>query len=322
VSVSALAWAFDAVVPNAGAKLTLLAVANFAGQDGSGWASQPTLARLSSQGERTVRRHLATLEAEGRIRLYPRVTADGTRLPDGFELPLAEPAGVFPPERRTGQTGRMQGEPDTEDGTGQTGRRPVSTEPPAKLAGNPVVDPVLPTSHLSRDEGASEGEADGEGAPLYGPAFALSEAQRIVVACNTGQKDNPRVAFARPIPLGHGSLQTVLDWLHGGIEAEFAEGVVRRVAREYAPRRPKDQIGTMNYFDGAVRDAWETELAERAARATTGEREHGSRGTGTDGGGSDRGRSLAEGGRGTPAVQVRPRFGRNVIRRGDADPSA
>jgi len=52
---------------DAGAKLTLLALANFADDEGHTWASRETLCDWSSQSVRTVSRQLARLEADGLI---------------------------------------------------------------------------------------------------------------------------------------------------------------------------------------------------------------------------------------------------------------
>jgi hypothetical protein len=82
------------------------------------------------------------------------------------------------------------------------------------------------------------------------------DAGRIIVAANAGMKANPALPNAKPIPPGHGSRQTVLDWLADGIPPDFAAVEVEGRARDYRPGSPGDQIHSMNYFDKPVREAW------------------------------------------------------------------
>jgi hypothetical protein len=82
------------------------------------------------------------------------------------------------------------------------------------------------------------------------------DAGRIIVAANAGMKANPALPNAKPIPPGHGSRQTVLDWLTDGIPPDFAALEVEGRARDYRPGSPGDQIHSMNYFDKPVREAW------------------------------------------------------------------
>lgn len=61
----------------------------------------------------------------------------------------------------------------------------------------------------------------------------------------------------RPIPVGHGSRQNVLDWLAEGIPIAVIEPAIADRVRAYRPSGRNRQPNSMAYFDGAVRDAWE-----------------------------------------------------------------
>lgn len=86
MSVQALTWAFKQPITPAGLKFVLVALANYASEDGYCYPSQHTLSELTGQSERAVRGHLATLERRGFIRREQRRKAVGTRNSDGFFL--------------------------------------------------------------------------------------------------------------------------------------------------------------------------------------------------------------------------------------------
>jgi DNA-binding transcriptional ArsR family regulator len=78
MSIEAVAWALSLDLPNAGQKLTLIAVCNFADEDGKAWPSQARLSRDTSQSERSVRSHLSALEKAGIIKRQKRKKQDGS----------------------------------------------------------------------------------------------------------------------------------------------------------------------------------------------------------------------------------------------------
>lgn len=78
MSIQAISWALSCDLPNAGQKLTLIAVCNFADEDGKAWPSQERLAKDTSQSERSVRAHLSALEKAGYISRKKRKKADGS----------------------------------------------------------------------------------------------------------------------------------------------------------------------------------------------------------------------------------------------------
>jgi Helix-turn-helix domain len=86
MSIGALNWAFDCELSNAGMKLTLLALANYANEDGTAYPSQKALAIKTSMTDRSVRSQLAALEKLGLIRRDARKRANGFFTSDFFQL--------------------------------------------------------------------------------------------------------------------------------------------------------------------------------------------------------------------------------------------
>lgn len=82
----ALNWAWKQKIVNKGTKFTLVACADFARDTGVCWMSQPTLASMTSQGERSVRRQLDWLEKSGFLTRTKRVDARGRHLSDIVQL--------------------------------------------------------------------------------------------------------------------------------------------------------------------------------------------------------------------------------------------
>lgn len=153
-----MAWAFRQNIPKPGAKLVLLALCDFADEGWSCFPGQATLAKKTSQGERTVRRHLEWLEQEGFIVSHTRFS-DGRRTSNRYTIhaprPQTPPPSASPnkgsstsaPEARKGgrKSGKRGGEADAgrrtkqtaRMATGQSDQRPVSSREPARLAGEP-----------------------------------------------------------------------------------------------------------------------------------------------------------------------------------------
>lgn len=145
-----MAWAFRQDIRKPGAKLVLLALCDFADESWSCFPGQARLAEKTSQGERTVRRHLDWLEQEGFIVSRARFS-DGRRTSNRYTIHAPRPQTPPPSDqaalgsdvpkpgtdngtkkgrgRRTKQTARMA--------TGQSDQRPGSAREPAKLAGEP-----------------------------------------------------------------------------------------------------------------------------------------------------------------------------------------
>lgn len=92
MSVKAINWAFEQEVEPA-LKVILLALADWADGDGVAYPGQKSLARKTSISERTLRRHLQTLEEMGLIERRRRSLDNGNRTSDEYRL-LAQPANL------------------------------------------------------------------------------------------------------------------------------------------------------------------------------------------------------------------------------------
>ncbi len=86
MSIWAQKWAYEQSVTNSGAKFVLVALANFADEEGNCWPSQPTIARMTGQSVRTVRSHLKNLEEGGYISREGRRRQNGSYSSDYFQL--------------------------------------------------------------------------------------------------------------------------------------------------------------------------------------------------------------------------------------------
>jgi len=122
MSVQAITWAFKQDITPAGLKFVLVALANYASDDGYCYPSQKTIAKLTGQSERAARGHIATLEAAGFIRREARRKGDGSYISDGFYL-LFDQRQILP-------------EVDSADGRNRVIQRQQSSEPAADSAAN------------------------------------------------------------------------------------------------------------------------------------------------------------------------------------------
>lgn len=110
-------------------------------------------------------------------------------------------------------------------------------------------------------EGKEDEALDGQIVKLRADDEPELVADQIIMAANRGMNDNPTIVAVSPIYTGHGSRQAVIDWLADGIGWEVARDVCYRVAKEFKADGRRKQIGSMGYFDGAVRAAWDLHRA-------------------------------------------------------------
>ena len=82
MSFQAVTWAMKQDISPAGRKFTLVMLASYADADGTCFPGQNRLGKDTSQSDRTVRSHLASLEAEGFIKRERRQRQDGSRTSD------------------------------------------------------------------------------------------------------------------------------------------------------------------------------------------------------------------------------------------------
>jgi helix-turn-helix protein len=140
MSIEALIWAKRTPFGSPSRKLVMMMLADYADEDWSCFPSQRTLAEVTELGERTVRRILGDLEADGWISRIESRRADGGRTSDRIWLQhpgAAPPTGIVPrPPRPPGHGGppppaTMAGPPPAM----VAGQEPPVDEPPV---GTPV----------------------------------------------------------------------------------------------------------------------------------------------------------------------------------------
>lgn len=133
MSWATLAWARDARTGSPGRKAVLMTLAEYADEANSCFPSQQLLADATEQSVRTVRSHLAELEAMGLLRREHRGNGAGGRTSDRYYLLVhaANPAGnpTPLPADRVGVTGNPNG----------GYRQPVAEEQP--LLEPPLAEP-------------------------------------------------------------------------------------------------------------------------------------------------------------------------------------
>ena len=159
MSITALNWAFSADIAAPAAKFILVALANYADENGYCYPSQARLARDTGMSERSVRRHLSQLEREdqqgnyayGRkwIERRDRRRQNGSRTSDAFTLNWGSSNRPDCPvdTDQTETAGQSDNRPICPVGpepTGQSGQdnRPICPDQPANLSGpEPSVKP-------------------------------------------------------------------------------------------------------------------------------------------------------------------------------------
>lgn len=106
MSYKATAWAYELELPSP-RKFVLVALADFADENGTCFPSQHRLMRMTGLGERAVRNSLRALEDEGLIMSVARYE-DGRRIPNRYRLsmlPIPAPRAGSVPARQTEPTG-------------------------------------------------------------------------------------------------------------------------------------------------------------------------------------------------------------------------
>lgn len=109
MSIKTLDWAFDIQIDNPGAKLVLLALANYDNSEGGSFPTIGKIEKLTSIKPRTIATHLNFLEDQGIIKRHERFLANGGKASNLYEfcrgvLPIqqestAESAGLsYPPD--------------------------------------------------------------------------------------------------------------------------------------------------------------------------------------------------------------------------------
>ena len=202
MSIYATKWAYAQPVQPAGRKFILVAVADFADAEGRAFPGVDTLAVMTGQDERSVRRHLEALEAEGYLKRVERRRRNGSRTTD--ELWLQAPETALRPEppatgqsarlpRTAGQSARLSG-----SATGQSvhSNRTICPTLPDKLSAPP--EPSVNHHYEPPKESAANLE------DLAKPFGALSQEiekpQRLEPPAITGPAESPANAEPGPVP--------------------------------------------------------------------------------------------------------------------------
>lgn len=133
---------------------------------------------------------------------------------------------------------------------------------------------------LAREEEEEEREEEKESSSsvlkLNARDALEDQANEIIRLANRGMADNPAIGNAcNPIPPGHGSRSTVLEWLTDGVPPDVAGRAVYQRAKEYQPDGRRRQVTTMRYFDGAVRDEHDRQRAKDTPAPKSDERGNG-----------------------------------------------
>ncbi|QIB32647.1 helix-turn-helix domain-containing protein [Ancylobacter pratisalsi] len=123
MSVEAITWSNKRRAGSAGAKLVLLALANYADEDGYCYPSQATLADVTEMSRDSISRHIKTLESLGLLEREPRFDKKGRRTTDMVRLLLTaqgtpqiagvgtpQKQGVPPPQEQGVRTPQKQGD--------------------------------------------------------------------------------------------------------------------------------------------------------------------------------------------------------------------
>lgn len=167
----ALNWAWAQKIGRMGTKFTLVACADFASSTGSCWMSQATLAGMTSQGERTVRRQLDWLEKSGFLKRTKRLGATGRHLTDMVQL--SRSADEFLPAAKLETDERRT-----------TGQRRTIQRPNADLTGGQAVaaDPkdLIPDQNHMMESSPQSQPPENLALTPWKPGF-LTE-----IACLTG----------------------------------------------------------------------------------------------------------------------------------------
>lgn len=135
MSIEALSWGFRQNISVPGAKLVLLALCDFADESWSCFPGQETLAVKTSQSERTVRRHLDWLEAEGFIVSRARF-ANGRRTSNRYTIHTPRPSTPPPPPNSQPSEADPESEAgghgaDAEAGPAPSGEGDTPAQPPS-----------------------------------------------------------------------------------------------------------------------------------------------------------------------------------------------
>lgn len=154
MSIQAVGWVLTQGIETS-SKFVLVALANYADENGKCWPSQARLAKDTSMAERTVRKHLKLLEEAGYITRVKRRRKDGFQDSDLFEIHTESSRKSVPVKENPGGTSR----PNQPEYEGKTRRHQIpgnrhtkpSVEPSDSLSVPKRTDPAPKENNYSPD---------------------------------------------------------------------------------------------------------------------------------------------------------------------------
>lgn len=163
MSVEALRWAKTQKPKNATQRAVLMAVAEYANEQGLGWPSQKTLADDMLLTDRTIRTALAGLEADGLLVRISKRNPDGTRGVDRIQLCLTaelRDQALARIQRKKLPVARPAENNDRTTGNSFQNHRKLTTAPPEAVSGQ---EPSLgePPVGIPHKQNGSEAIASG-----------------------------------------------------------------------------------------------------------------------------------------------------------------
>lgn len=188
MSVRASTWAWQQQGISQGEKMVLLALADFSHPDGTCWPKQSTVAEMALCGERSVRRHLLSLESQGLISRARRSTVDG-RQSDAYLLEIPEDA-----HGATGQFGRLRNRPTETpqpDSSGRLAQSVVTTNEPSAIEPQAKTPPTVYSAQFLSFWAAYPNKVDkGAAFPAWKARIkAGADPDRIIAGAVTYAKD-------------------------------------------------------------------------------------------------------------------------------------
>lgn len=141
MSVQAIGWALAQTVGSSSAKSVLVAIANYADENGQCWPSQGRIASDTELTDRSVRTAMALLEENGFINRVERRRPDGSRATDTISLIMQPEKSSAPPETASKKAEAIS--PPPEGVSGLTTFEPsVNHQEPVARASAAKIDPI------------------------------------------------------------------------------------------------------------------------------------------------------------------------------------
>lgn len=274
MSFQAIAWAWEQVTGSPGRKAVLMSLAQFADERGICWPSQAYVATYTEQSPRTVREHLAALEAGGFIERRARFGKNGQQTSDIIRLRLEKPsARRLQPVSLDGiATGEAMDPPANfaapTPGENFPAPRQFSPTPPAKSAAEPVIEPINEPEKKKKKKASTQAQAidfDFERGEFVGPVCDLfGRLQDAFPAIDVKEQAKRAACWLIANPANRKSNYTrfLTNWMNRAQDkAPRVTGNLTHGGTAHAPRARTDRFAHADAFAAAVfgRDAHQPE---------------------------------------------------------------